>query len=84
VPGPPHRVVPERSTLLLLPRVSPKVAGLRHLNRTPEIDLWEVRPGCNDITPANHVPPKAEDVEIAMGYRRVFQEYEVEPTSYGW
>src|SRR5215218_1698778 len=55
-PSPPHRAVPQRSTLLLLPRVSPKVAGLRHPNRAPKIDLWEVRPGCNDITPANHVP----------------------------
>src|SRR5687768_13886187 len=39
-PSPPHRVVPQRSTLLLLPRVSPKVAGLRHPNRAPKIDLW--------------------------------------------
>src|SRR5215204_531257 len=83
-PSPPHRVVPQRSTLLLLPHVSPKVAGLRHPNRAPKIDLWGVRPGCNDITPANHVPPNAEDVETAMGYRRVFQEYEVEPTPCGW
>jgi hypothetical protein len=49
-----------------------------------KIDLWEVRPGCNDITPANHVPPKAEDVETATGNRRVFQEYEIEPTPCGW
>src|SRR5215212_11394416 len=39
-PSPPHRVVPQRSTLLLLPRVSPKVAGLRHPSRAPKIDLW--------------------------------------------
>jgi hypothetical protein len=73
-PGPLHRVVPQRSTLLLLPRVSPKVAGLRHLNRAPEIDLWGVRPGLQRHHPANHVPPNAEDVETAMGYCRVFQE----------
>jgi hypothetical protein len=36
------------------------------------------------MNPQNHVPPKAEDVETAMGYRRVFQEYEVEPTPCGW
>jgi excisionase family DNA binding protein len=39
-PSPPHRVVPQRSMLLLLPRVSPKVAGLRHPNRASKIDLW--------------------------------------------
>src|SRR4029453_8190180 len=33
--------------------------------------------------PQNHVPPNAEDVETAMGYRRVFQEYEVESTPCG-
>ena len=38
---------------------------------------------CNDITPADHVPPNAEEVETAMGHCRVFQEYEVEPTPRG-
>jgi hypothetical protein len=57
-PGPLHRVVPQRSTLLLLPRVSPKIAGLRHPNRAPRANLWEVRPGCNDITPANPRTPE--------------------------
>ena len=55
------------------------------MNRAPEIDLWEVRPGLqrHDARKTD-VPPNAEDVETAMGYRRVFQEYEVEPTPCGW
>src|SRR5215213_3255097 len=60
-PGPPHRVVPPRSTLLLLPRVSPKVAGLRHPDRTPRTDLRGYVQGYNGITPfAVRVPPKVE------------------------
>ena len=82
-PGPPHRVVPQRSTLLLLPRISPKVAGLRHPNRAPKIDLSGVRPGLQRHHPANHVPPKAEDVETATGYPVSFRRYEVEPTPCG-
>src|SRR5215211_4886681 len=66
-PSPPHRVVPQRSTLLLLPHVSPKVAGLRHPNRAPRTNPLGVRPGGNDITPQNHALPKAEDVETATG-----------------
>jgi len=50
----------------------------------PKIDLSGVRPGCDDVTPANDVPPNAEDVETAMGCRCVFQEYEVEPTPCRW
>src|SRR5829696_193873 len=58
-PGPPHRVVPRRSTFLLPPHVAPKVAELRHPNRAPKIDLLGVRPGCKDITPAiSHTPGK--------------------------
>jgi hypothetical protein len=59
-PSPPHRAVPQRSTLLLLPRVSPKVAGLRHPNRTPPRSICGryVR-GCNDITPANPGTPES-------------------------
>jgi hypothetical protein len=52
--------------------------------RCPQRPVCGGTSALHDITPANHVPPNAEDVETAMGYGRVFQEYEVEPTPYGW
>src|SRR5215213_4851440 len=67
---------PSCSTTLIAPAPSARFAEGRTATSPkpcPQDRSVGVRPGCNDVTPQNHVLPKAEDVETATGYCRVFQ-----------